>query len=102
LRRILREDHPRFPQHREAGPDTNAEPFPGADPFPVETCLEAFRGAVEANAALLRVLDENAWQRWFWQGEDSRYTLEDWLLRMAQHADEHAAQLLRAAGRTSD
>ncbi len=66
---------------------------------PVEASVALFEALVLANVELLRAIDEPQWRRTGWHSVNGRYTLDEWLIEMSQHAHDHAAQMLRAAGR---
>jgi len=57
--------------------------------------LEAFRAARESTVPLLRMMSEEDWQRVGTHTESGRYTTEKWLTIYANHAHNHAAQILR-------
>ncbi len=65
---------------------------------PIEAALMLFESLVTANAELLQALDPGQWQRTGWHSIDGTYSLDDWLGKMAHHAHDHVAQMLRAAG----
>lgn len=50
------------------------------------------------NAELLELLDGADWQRFGIHSVTAPHTVEDWLVKTAEHAHDHAAQILRAAG----
>jgi hypothetical protein len=93
LRRILAEDDPELPWVDEAKHAQRLH-YERA----IETSLAVFLAVVASNAALLDCLSEAEWLRAGRHSVTGRYSVEDWLRKMSQHAHEHAAQMLRAAG----
>jgi len=65
---------------------------------PVAASLQVFVAARVVNAELLELLEEADWQRFGMHSVTGRHSLEDWLVKTAEHGHDHAAQLLRAAG----
>ena len=65
----------------------------------VESSLAVFQAIVMANSTLLESLTEPEWLRTGRHSVSGRYSVEDWLGTMSQHGHDHAAQMLRAAGR---
>ncbi|MFM8594152.1 MAG: DinB family protein [Chloroflexota bacterium] len=63
---------------------------------PVETSLDAFRGARVGTMPLLLSLSETDFQRTFHNPEGETYTLYDWLTWYGPHAHGHADQIRRA------
>jgi hypothetical protein len=94
LRRILSEENPLLPWIDEQQQARRLH-YERA----VETSLGVFQGVVLANAALLERLHSDEWLRAGRHSRDGVYSVEDWLRKMSQHAHDHVAQLLRAAGR---
>jgi hypothetical protein len=91
LKRLLVEDHPLIQgydqeafaarlnyNHRDVGP-----------------ALDAFRSARANTAQLLDSMTEEDWKREGTHSESGSYTAEDWLNIYAEHAHNHAAQILR-------
>ena len=60
---------------------------------PLETSLEAFKGARRSTADLLDCLTEAEWQREGTHTEHGRYTVSRWLEIYAAHAHQHADQI---------
>jgi hypothetical protein len=91
LRKLLAEDSPRIEPYDEAG-------YARRLPYdrPIETSLEALRGARSSTASILERLPESAWSREGQHPEHERYSVEDWLEIYAAHAFEHADQIRRA------
>ena len=94
LRRILAEDGP----HLEWADEAEYARRLHYD-RPVEASLALFESLVVANLELLRSLDEAQWRREGWHSRTGCYTPDAWLTEMPHHAHDHAAQMLRAAGR---
>jgi hypothetical protein len=94
LRRIIAEDNPLLPWIDEAEHARRLH-YERA----VETSVSVFGAAVLANIALAERLTEAEWLRAGLHSVSGAYSVEDWLRKMSQHATDHAAQLLRAAGR---
>ena len=65
---------------------------------PLGASLEAFDAARRATAELLEHLTATEWQREGTHSETGRYTVEAWLEVYAEHAHDHAAQVLRTGG----
>ena len=91
LRKLLAEDAPRIEPYDEAG-------YARRLPYdrPIETSLEALRGARSSTASILERLPASAWSRGGTHPEHDRYTVEDWLEIYAAHAFDHADQIRRA------
>ena len=68
---------------------------------PIQAALDAFGAARRTSAEILDGLTEDEWQRFGTHTESGRYSIERWLEIYAQHAHEHARQILaaRAAAR---
>jgi hypothetical protein len=64
----------------------------------IESSLAAFQAVVLANAGLLASLTDAEWRRVGLHSREGRRSVEAWLQKMAEHAHDHTAQLLRAAG----
>jgi DinB superfamily len=96
LRKLLAEDAPRIEPYDEAG-------YARCLPYdrPIETSLEALRGARSSTASILERLPASAWSRAGTHPEHDRYTVEDWLEIYAAHAFDHADQIRRARGSLS-
>ena len=94
LRRILAEDNPLLPWIDEAEHARRLH-YERA----IETSVGVFPAVVAANAALLDSLTAPEWLRAGRHSLSGPYSVEDWLRKMSQHAHDHAAQMLRAAGR---
>jgi hypothetical protein len=95
LRRILAETDAVLPWVDEAG---HAAGQPNCE-RPIETSVGVFTAVVASNAGLLDSLSETDWQRTGRHRHGSMLSVEDWLRKMSAHAHDHAAQMLRAAGR---
>jgi hypothetical protein len=93
LRRILAEDEPLLPWADEAEYARRLH-----YQRPVEASLGVFKALVAANAELLEAIDEALWRRRGVHALRGAYSVEDWLTEMAEHAHDHTAQMLRAAG----
>jgi hypothetical protein len=93
LRRIIAEDNPLLPWIDEAEHARRLH-YERA----IETSVDVFGAAVQANIALAERLSEAEWFRSGRHSVSGVYSVEDWLEKMSQHATEHAAQVLRAAG----
>jgi hypothetical protein len=96
LRRILAEDDPELPWVDEAEHAQRLH-YERA----IETSLAVFAAVVASNAGLLDCLGESEWRRAGRHSVTGRYSVEDWLRKMSQHAYEHVAQMLRA-GRSGE
>jgi hypothetical protein len=94
LRRILAEDGPLLPwtDEEEHARRLHYE-------RPVGTSLGVIQAVVMSNASLLESLTEAEWMRAVRHSVNGPYSVEDWLRKMSLHAHDHAAQMLRAAGR---
>jgi len=57
--------------------------------------LDAFRSARETTVQLLHLMSEEDWKREGIHTENGRYTPEHWLAIYADHAHNHAAQIVR-------
>lgn len=93
LRRLLVEDDPTIGAYDE-------ERFADTlhyDDRPIDASLDAFRAARRTSAEILRRLDTDAWSRAGTHPEHGRYGVEDWLRIYADHAHDHAAQIVHAA-----
>jgi len=68
---------------------------------PIQAALDAFGAARRTSAEILDGLTEDEWQRFGTHTEIGRYSIERWLEIYAEHAHEHARQILaaRAAAR---
>ncbi len=64
--------------------------------------LEAFRAARATTLQLLRMMTEEDWTRPGWHTEVGPYTAETWLRIYADHAHQHALQIVKAAGAAQD
>jgi hypothetical protein len=89
LRRLLAEDHPAILGYDE-------EEFARRLHYdrPVESSLEVFRAVRVASAELLESLSEDEWAREGTHSESGRYMVDDWLEIYADHAHNHATQML--------
>jgi hypothetical protein len=94
LRRIVAEDSPLLPwiDEEEHARRLHYERA-------IETSVDVFGAVVLANAALAARLSDDEWLRTGRHSVSGTYSVEDWLRKMSQHAHDHAAQMLRAAGR---
>ena len=63
---------------------------------PPETSLELFKAARRATAELMERMTEDEWSREGTHSEHGRYTLPRWLEIYADHAHQHAEQILVA------
>ena len=66
---------------------------------PIATSLAAFKAARESTADLLESLSPDEWQREGKHSEVGRYSVDHWLEIYAEHAHEHARQILVALER---
>jgi DinB family protein len=98
LRRLLTEDEPTIIGYDEAA---YADAFRYAE-RPIEPALVAFRGARSTTAQILRKLDHAAFARTGTHAESGPYGVEHWLRSYAEHAPDHADQIRRAGGATTD
>jgi hypothetical protein len=94
LRRILAEANPVLPWVDEEE-DARRLYYERA----IETSVALLASLVAANATLVECLASEEWLRFGTHTRDGRYSVEDWLRKMSGHAHDHAAQMLRAAGR---
>ena len=94
LRRILAEDNPLLPWVDEAKHARRLH-YERA----IETSVDVLGATVLANISLAQRLTEDEWLRAGTHSVAGAYSVEDWLRKMSQHAHDHAAQMLRAAGR---
>jgi hypothetical protein len=94
LRRILAEENPILPWVDEEE-DARRLHYDRS----IETSVVLTESLVAANAALVESLASQEWLRFGTHTRDGRYSVEDWLQKMSGHAHDHAAQMLRAAGR---
>ena len=65
---------------------------------PLESSMEAFKGARRSTAELLDRLTEAEWQREGTHTEHGRYDVSRWLEIYAAHAHQHADQIRIARG----
>jgi len=91
LKRLLVEDHPLIQGYDQ---DAFAERLNYND-RDIGPALEAFRSARANTAQLLDAMTEEDWKREGTHSESGSYTAEDWLTIYAEHAHNHAAQILR-------
>jgi len=91
LKRLLVEDHPLIQGYAQ---DAFAERLNYND-RDIGPALEAFRSARANTAQLLDAMTEEDWKREGTHSESGSYTAEDWLTIYAEHAHNHAAQILR-------
>ena len=63
---------------------------------PIAASLEAFQAARKTTAEILERMTEAQWAREGTHSEHGRYTVERWLEIYADHAHNHAAQIVRA------
>jgi hypothetical protein len=88
LRRILVEERPELQYVDEAGYSRGLH-----YDRPLEADLQVFTSLRLANAELLERLSEADWQRFGVHSLTGRHSVEDWLLKTAEHAHDHAAQI---------
>ncbi len=90
LRRLLAEERPEIIAYNE-------EEYARRLHYhrPIEASLEAFGAARRSTADLLEQLTAAEWGRAGSHSETGRYTVETWLEVYAEHAHDHAAQILR-------
>ena len=91
LKRLLVEDHPLIQGYDQ---DAFAERLNYND-RDIGPALDAFRSARANTAQLLDAMTEEDWKREGTHSESGSYTAEDWLTIYAEHAHNHAAQILR-------
>jgi len=91
LKRLLVEDHPLIQGYDQ---DAFAERLNYND-RDIGPALDAFRSARANTAQLLDTMTEEDWKREGTHSESGSYTAEDWLTIYAEHAHNHAAQILR-------
>ena len=91
LKRLLVEDHPLIQGYDQ---DAFAKRLNYND-RDIGPALEAFRSARANTAQLLDAMTEEDWKREGTHSESGSYTAEDWLTIYAEHAHNHAAQILR-------
>ena len=91
LKRLLVEDHPLIQGYDQ---DAFARRLNYND-RDIGPALEAFRSARANTAQLLDAMTEEDWKREGTHSESGSYTAEDWLTIYAEHAHNHAAQILR-------
>jgi hypothetical protein len=60
---------------------------------PIEGSIVLLHALISTHLEILRGLPDDAWQRSGEHPDLGRFTMEDWLLRAANHGFEHAAQL---------
>ncbi len=60
---------------------------------PLDASLGVLKAATEANLELLSTVSESDWLRAGYLDDGERFTLEDWLIRAAEHCYEHVSQL---------
>lgn len=70
----------------------------GYEVRPVGPSLDVFRAVRVSSGALLSELHASDLDRRGTHSESGAYTLRDWLSIYADHAEDHAAQIARAAG----
>jgi hypothetical protein len=63
---------------------------------PIESSLEAFRGARASTVPILEQLNEAQWARAGMHDETGVMSAESWLEYYSQHAHDHADQIRRA------
>ena len=97
LRRLLAEDQPEIQGYDEAA-------FAERLHYdrPVAASLDALKAARASSAELLDRLTETDWLREGTHTQSGRYTVEDWLTIYAAHAHDHADQIQRAQGGSSE
>ena len=64
---------------------------------PIETSLELMRVARESTLQLLERLTDAQWEHVGFHTASGRYSVEDWLNTVADHAYDHAEQITNAA-----
>lgn len=95
LRRLLAEEQPTIDNYDEA---TYARRL--HYDRPIDSSLEAFRGARLSSAALLAALSEADWTRTGTHSSSGAYSVETWLEIYAAHGHDHAAQIRQARAAT--
>jgi hypothetical protein len=91
LKRLLVEDHPLIQGYDQ---EAFAERL-NYNNRDIGPALDAFRSARANTAQLLDAMTEEDWKREGTHSESGSYTAEDWLTIYAEHAHNHAAQILR-------
>jgi hypothetical protein len=91
LKRLLVEDHPLI-QGYDQEAFAKSLNYNDRDIGPA---LDAFRSARANTAQLLDSMTDEDWKREGTHSETGSYTAEDWLTIYADHAHNHAAQILR-------
>lgn len=91
LRRLLAEEHAVIQGYDQDSYATRLN-YNGREMAPA---LEAFRGARNVTAQILKHMTDEDWTREGWHTEHGRYTPEDWLRIYAAHAHGHADQIRR-------
>lgn len=91
FRRLLVEDHPLIQGYDQ---DEYASKL-NYNNREIAPSLEAFRSARATTAQLFDFMTEADWQREGTHSESGAYTAEAWLKIYAEHAHNHAAQILR-------
>jgi hypothetical protein len=91
LKRLLVEDHPLIQGYDQ---EAFAKRLNYND-RDIGPALDAFRSARANTAQLLDSMTEEDWKREGTHSESGSYTAEDWLTIYAEHAHNHAAQILR-------
>ncbi len=89
LRRIMAEDHPRLEAYDQDAWATNLDYARRK----TSQALETFRRIRGENYELLKDLPAGAFEREGWHSERGSMTLKQLLQLMAEHAENHAAQL---------
>lgn len=94
LRRLLAEDRPSIPGYDQ-------EEFARRLYYdrPIEFSLLALQAARQTTGDILDRMTEAEWAREGSHSEIGRYTVEDWLKIYADHAHNHAAQIIQARAR---
>jgi hypothetical protein len=91
LKRLLVEDHPLIQGYDQ---EAFAKRLNYND-RDIGPALDAFRSARANTAQLLDAMTEEDWKREGTHSESGSYTAEDWLTIYAEHAHNHATQILR-------
>ena len=91
LKRLLVEDHPLIQGYDQ---DAFAKRL-NYNEREIGPALDSFRSARANIAQLLNSMSEEDWKREGTHSESGSYTAEDWLTIYAEHAHNHAAQILR-------
>lgn len=92
LRRLLAEDNPLIQGYNE-------EEFARRlfyDDRPIDPSLGALKAARDTTADIVSRLSEEQWKRAGTHSESGPYSVETWLEIYAEHAHDHAAQIMRA------